>query len=188
MTKIIGFQDSSHRQEIASSYCFGDILDIGYAQIPNLYLKGNVTGLDIVAPKKKPDNYSAVVEGDANDMVALFGDNSFNTIIALEFIEHIDNHISFFNNAYRMLKPNGRLVISTPNPYYYRTMIGNIFFPKGKSGVTDHVSIYIPRILNNIAEMSGFHLHTTVNLSKIPLPIISYQILYVYDKQPGQTL
>ena len=42
----------------------------------------------------------------------------FDTIIAGEIIEHLDNPGQFLCNMFRHLKPGGRLVVSTPNPFY----------------------------------------------------------------------
>lgn len=178
---MISFQSDEHRQKRAAEHAFGYILDIGYAQIPNEYLRGHVTGLDINLPEKKPLNYSTTIQGDINKIAKTFGNNSFDTITALEILEHVDSHLSFFRDAKKVLKPKGKLVISTPNPYYYRTLIGNIYFPYGKTGVTDHVSVYIPRILNSVAETSGFRLRHLEKLGLIPLSIMSYQLLYVYE-------
>lgn len=44
-----------------------------------------------------------------------FNDNHFDTIIAGEIIEHIYDTDFFLNEVKRILKPNGDLIISTPN-------------------------------------------------------------------------
>ncbi len=42
----------------------------------------------------------------------------FDTIIAGEIIEHLENCGLFLRNMHRHLKPDGTLIISTPNPFY----------------------------------------------------------------------
>ena len=44
-----------------------------------------------------------------------YADNSFDVVIAIEVSEHIADHEMFFSETNRILKPNGKLYISTPN-------------------------------------------------------------------------
>ncbi len=44
-----------------------------------------------------------------------FEDQSFDTIVSFQVIEHIPNDRLFLQEIYRMLKPGGKAVISTPN-------------------------------------------------------------------------
>ena len=43
-----------------------------------------------------------------------FEDNSFDSIIAIHLIEHLDNLISFMDECHRILRPSGELYIETP--------------------------------------------------------------------------
>lgn len=44
-----------------------------------------------------------------------FEDGSFDYITSIEGIEHIDNHVAFLNECARILRPGGRLLLTTPN-------------------------------------------------------------------------
>ncbi len=44
-----------------------------------------------------------------------FADRSFDTIVSFQVIEHIANDRLFLQEIYRMLKPGGKAIISTPN-------------------------------------------------------------------------
>jgi len=44
-----------------------------------------------------------------------YGDNTFDLLIAIEVIEHITDHENFFSESGRILKPGGKLYITTPN-------------------------------------------------------------------------
>ncbi len=44
-----------------------------------------------------------------------FEDDSFEMVVSFETIEHLDNPKLFIQEIYRVLKPNGKLILSTPN-------------------------------------------------------------------------
>ena len=44
-----------------------------------------------------------------------FDDNAFDAIVAMEIMEHIQDHEVFFKECHRILKPGGSVYISTPN-------------------------------------------------------------------------
>lgn len=159
------------------------ILDIGFSAHPNKYLKGSIVGYDIQKPTKNPSNYSEFVYDDVFNINKYSKEESFDIIIGLEFIEHIDKHMTFFHNMYRLLKKEGLLIISTPTPYYYKTVIGNIFFFRGTTSNKDHISIYIPRILNNIMKDFGFDLIKLIPATRIYLPFFTWQLIYIYRKK-----
>jgi 2-polyprenyl-3-methyl-5-hydroxy-6-metoxy-1,4-benzoquinol methylase len=53
-----------------------------------------------------------VVAGDAEHLT--FASNSFDVVIASEVLEHLWNPHNFFDEAYRVLRANGHLIIETP--------------------------------------------------------------------------
>lgn len=57
------------------------------------------------------DKHSAVV---ANSLQLPFPDNSISTIIASEVIEHIVEPAAFIKELFRVVKPGGELIITTP--------------------------------------------------------------------------
>jgi ubiquinone biosynthesis O-methyltransferase len=52
--------------------------------------------------------------GDATQL--LYTDSEFDKVLCSEVIEHIPNADKALSEIYRVLKPNGKLVLSTPNP------------------------------------------------------------------------
>lgn len=54
------------------------------------------------------------VKANLNEGIPL-GDASFDCIVSLEVIEHVENHSRFVSELVRLLKPGGMLIISTPN-------------------------------------------------------------------------
>lgn len=52
-----------------------------------------------------------------------FPDNSFDCILFLETIEHVDSPVAFLKEFHRILKPNGCLIVSTPNALSYQNLL-----------------------------------------------------------------
>lgn len=42
-------------------------------------------------------------------------DNTYDAIVSIEVLEHLENHIRFMSEIMRVTKPGGRLVLTTPN-------------------------------------------------------------------------
>ncbi|ORX78881.1 methylase [Anaeromyces robustus] len=107
--------------EEIKSKTFNDLLDIGCGtgntiamllkDLPNV----KYTGIDLaekmieVAKKKVVNENVTFVVGDAENLP--FEDNSFDVILCKESIHHYPNPEKFFQESYRVLRPNGRLVI-----------------------------------------------------------------------------
>lgn len=54
-------------------------------------------------------------------------DNQLDWIFALEVLEHLANPRNFIQEAYRCLKPGGKLMITTPNNESFRSKISFLF-------------------------------------------------------------
>ena len=174
-------------------FAAGKVLDIGFAAQPNPYLRGEVYGLDQKAAPI-PSNYKNVLVGDATDLLGL--DDRFDTVIAGEIIEHLDNPIRFLAGCYHVLNPGGRIILSTPNPYYppivwlERLMIRRFFYHR------EHVRIFLPRLLVRLLERQGFqNIRTYSGGIVFPFPKLEipfprshcYAIIYVGQKLENQT-
>jgi len=74
-------------------------------------------GIDIseVAVRKSKRRYPQFEYsvGDAQDLP--FKDNSIDCLICSEVIEHLENDEKFIEEAHRVLRKNGRLILTTPN-------------------------------------------------------------------------
>ena len=181
-------KDVRMRHQRVAQYAYGDILDIGYARKPNHFLKGkSVTGIDLERPemhKERAENYDRMIQGDVRDMLDHFRPQSFDTVIALEFIEHIDWYTKFLEHCHTVLKKGGRLILSTPTPYYYISVIGNSFLISGRSkGCFEHIALHEPRVLNMVADQKGFETVKVTSATRNYIPFFSYSLLYIYRKK-----
>jgi len=166
-----------YRLKKMAEFASGKILDIGFADQPNTYLKGDVYGLDINKPANIPANYKGYFVRDACRLIEM--EERYDTILAGEIIEHLDSPQSFLAGCYAILNPGGSLVISTPNPYYppiallEMLMIRRYFYAPG------HVNLYLPRFLVRMMERYKFT-DVRVYSGGIDLPLVKFDIPFPY--------
>ena len=151
-----------------------DILDIGCntgrggaalkALRPNL----KIVGLDIVQERldRLPrDVYSRTVCGSATRIP--MDDESVDAVVAGEFVEHIPSAslMDFFNESFRVLRMNGLLMITTPNPLDIKMWLRG-----GTNLGGSHVSQHVPQVLKlqmHMASFSSVKLRGTGKVSSI---------------------
>lgn len=166
-----------YRLKKMAKFASGKVLDIGFTDKPNLYLKGEVYGLDINEPASIPANYKDYYIHDASRLTEL--KERYDTILAGEIIEHLDSPQAFLAGCYAILNPGGNLVMSTPNPYYppmallEMLMIRRYFYALG------HVNIYLPRFLVRMMERYKFT-NVRVYSGGVDLPIVNSNIPFPY--------
>lgn len=118
MRIIRGKDKNKKRWEIVAQLARGSkkILDCGCAWHPNPFFdfkKSKVTGIDVERMHQK-NKYHKFVQSDLNTPMP-FKKNTFDCVTAGEMIEHLYNPFLFLNECYRVLKPKGKLIITTPN-------------------------------------------------------------------------
>ena len=105
------------RYVIAGQHCKGRVLDIGCGRQP---LKEHITPACDYISMDYPSTagaYNALpaVLGDA--MQLPFAGETFDTVVLLEVIEHLPLPLLALQEAFRILKPNGTIILSTPFIY-----------------------------------------------------------------------
>lgn len=80
----------------------------------------------------------------------------FDLMVVGEVIEHLGSPEGLFQAANRVLVPSGRIVLTTPNPYFIRHVL-NAF--RGRLDVNvDHVTWFTPHGIAELAERCGLSL------------------------------
>jgi len=183
----------------AEKYISGDVLELGC---------GEGRGIDIIMKKSKSytaiDKISVMTEklsqkypngkfiSSSFPPIGNIKDNSFNTILSFQVIEHIKNDKLFVKEIYRTLKPGGVALLSTPNinmtltrnPWHVREYTSNelkklasINFKKimmkGISGNEKVMEYYY----DNKKSVSKFKRIDILNLEKY-LPNFLYKVPY----------
>lgn len=172
------------RQKKAAGYAFGKILDVGCSGQNgfNRFLEGDVIGFDIIDVVNDSDNYREIVKGDANEISKYFPSGSFDTIIAMELLEHLINPVNFLKMCHSLIRDNGILILSTPTPFYFSTVIGNVMFRRGLSSQKEHYTLWAPRTLNKVANDMGFSVEDVVPAFGFYKPFFTWQLIYIYRK------
>ncbi len=140
----------------------GKVLDIGCGTGVNaVHLDSmgfEVTGIDLsktAIEKFTERGFSGLVHDITSNIP--FEDNSFEMVFASEVIEHLDDVNAFLSEIQRVLKPEGCLILSTPNSVFwaYRllTMLGKSPSEFQHPG---HLRFFSPRLLNRSLQGTGF--------------------------------
>lgn len=113
-----------YRLKIMAKYATWKCLDVWYNNQPNPFLI-NVDWIDLINDAK-PKNYKNffILNKDFSYPIK---DNSYDSVLAGEVIEHVLDLESFFKEIWRVLKKDGLLILSTPNPLFLFILYTNNF-------------------------------------------------------------
>lgn len=93
-----------------------------------------------------------VISGNAMNTTI---NRKFDAICAFDVIEHIEDLKAFFDNVDRLLKDEGKLLISVPNPWFFMRFLQCLL--KGDASVNpDHVYWFCRRTITELLRRYGF--------------------------------
>lgn len=106
-----------------------------------------------------------ILRADLNKKIPL-GDQVADVVVANQVIEHIADVVGFVQEVYRITKPNGRCIITTPNIRYIKNIASLVFSgygPRTAGGNTldgdwddGHVHYFTHKDLRELFENCGF--------------------------------
>ena len=143
----------------------GSILDFG-AGSGNFVLRllemerfSTITGVDLM---DRPENLTTTIKWAAADLnfPTSFTDETFDVIVSPEVIEHLENPRAICREWFRLLKPGGTLIFSTPNNESYRAIMALIFqghfVAFGDNCYPAHITALVRQDLTRILNETGF--------------------------------
>jgi len=143
----------------------GDILDFG-AGTGRLTLRllrsgrfRSVTGADLYAKGTDLPADVRWIEGDLNDRLPVAA-ASFDAIVAAEVIEHLENPRAVCRELFRLLRPGGLVLVSTPNDESLRSFVALLlrghFVAFGDSSYPAHITALTRIDLVRVLVEAGF--------------------------------
>ncbi len=165
----------------------GDCLDFG-AGMGNLTCRlqsmnrfSSITATDLI---NRPNNLDDSIRWINNDLniASNFPPESFNTIVASEVIEHLENPRFIAREWFRLLRPGGTLIISTPNNESFRSLLSLVwrghFIAFSDTCYPAHITALLRKDIERILTEVGFSTPEFVftNIGGIPkIPQFTWQ-------------
>jgi 2-polyprenyl-3-methyl-5-hydroxy-6-metoxy-1,4-benzoquinol methylase len=143
----------------------GHVLEFGagtgtlIARVVESGFTGTLTGADILPrPAGLPDPV-AWVRADLNEPLPC-ADASFDAIVSTEVIEHLENPRAVFRELARLLRPGGRLLLTTPNQESIRSLASLVlrghFVAFLDESYPAHLTALLRRDLERLCGEAGF--------------------------------
>jgi len=146
-----------------------NFVDIGCGTGTLLYqakrFYSNVYGVDLAIPEELriQESQFKLLEADVDKTGLPFEDNFFDTVSALDVIEHVFDPVFLLEETYRVLKKGGQIIYTTPNVRALRHLFTLVL--KGKFPHTSnerigydggHIHYFTHQDLKQLLESIGF--------------------------------
>jgi 2-polyprenyl-3-methyl-5-hydroxy-6-metoxy-1,4-benzoquinol methylase len=152
-------------RELASIDARGDVLDFGSGtgqltlRLRDAARYRSVTGADLFPRASALPADIGWIQADLNDPLPV-QDRGFDLVVAAEVIEHLENPRAMCREIFRLLRPGGRLVLSTPNNESWRSLVALVvrghFVAFGESSYPAHITPLVRQDLDHVLAEAGF--------------------------------
>ena len=160
------------------------VLDLGCrdGKLRN-YLSPDISyqGVDIVEDWGfgRPD----ILTRDLNERLP-FHRRCFDYIFCIDLLEHLKKPAFSLSEMRRVLKDEGLVVVSIPNPYHFKEILWNIFDVSDKQG---HMFSWTPQTFKRLCDSCGFKVVETSGTYLIPAigcsGLLARSIIYKLKKK-----
>ena len=150
--------------------------------------KANVISMDLgenLLRKVKEKCNSTTIIGSILNIP--FGNDFFDVVISSEVIEHTPNPYLAIHELYRVLKPGGILILTTPNKYWYFSVwLANLLNLRPYQGYENWTGWFQ---MKKVLKETGFNLQKIIGIHLFPFifpatyPILNY--FHKYNKILG---
>lgn len=146
----------------------GSILDIGcgngamLAEVRKLgsFRLCGVESSDSAVRLARSQGFDVRLADASTDLVTIFEPHSFDLVISVEVIEHVYDPRGLLRQAYAMLRPKGRLLLTTPYHGYFKNLLiavlgkGDAHYnPLSDCG---HIKFWLRKTLSAALEETGY--------------------------------
>jgi 2-polyprenyl-3-methyl-5-hydroxy-6-metoxy-1,4-benzoquinol methylase len=135
----------------------GRVLDIGCATGALLRMLKNrgwtVEGVELSGPQAEYCKSRGLDVRQGAVEECSFSPASFDVVLASHLIEHLNNPDTFVREVRRILKPQGRFYVTTPNIHGLQA---RLFKNRWRSAIFDHLYLFSTRTLRLLLEQRGF--------------------------------
>ncbi len=146
------------------------IIDLGCGEgitlgkIVKAHPNSQVYGIDVLEENIEIcKNYDLPVKKGECDNIDL-PDNSVDAVVFMEVIEHLEDPTATINEIYRILKPEGKLILVYPNDVFFK--IARILTLRFREAAYDpgHVKQWTPNEMRQFLGKKGFVIEQTKSL------------------------
>jgi len=102
----------------------------------------------------------------------------FDVVLASHLIEHLNNPGNFVREVRRILRPNGRFYVTTPN---IAGLQARIFGSRWRSAIFDHLYLFSIKTLRKLLEDSGFRVERVKTWGGLGAGIAPLPVKRVFD-------
>lgn len=143
----------------------GDILDFGAGRgnltqrLQALRRFRSISAIDIIQHSPQADDCIKFLTGDLNYPTDI-PPETFDVIVSAEVIEHLENPRAVAREWFRLLRPGGTLIFSTPNNESWRSLLALLlqghFVLFGDSSYPAHITPLLRKDVDRILKEAGF--------------------------------
>lgn len=83
------------------------------------------------------------------------GDAEYDCVVCLELLEHLTSPVVLLEEIRRVLRPDGRAVISVPNPYSWVEIYRELF---GRPDTEGHLNAFTTPVIENLLALAGMRI------------------------------